>query len=139
MTCIRLSESTISVVALAAAVGLFAPACSSSNATTGPTTDAGAFGLTADGSVASDGSMNLEAAGQTVSVKWRVGIAATLTTDDGGVADGADASGNTNGDGGIQGLAGVRVCAYQNSAIPCVTTDADGIFTIVGLPAASNM
>jgi hypothetical protein len=31
-------------------------------------------------------------------------------------------------------LAGVQVCIYQNSAIPCVTTQADGTFSLPGLP-----
>ncbi len=43
------------------------------------------------------------------------------------------------GDGGYQSLAGVSVCVYQNSAIPCVTTDDGGIFTISGLPAGSDI
>ncbi len=41
--------------------------------------------------------------------------------------------------GGYQSLAGVSVCVYQNRAIPCVTTDANGIFTISGLPASSEI
>jgi hypothetical protein len=43
------------------------------------------------------------------------------------------------GDGGYQSLAGVSVCVYQNTAIPCVTTDANGMFTISGLPAVSDI
>ena len=43
------------------------------------------------------------------------------------------------GDGGVSPLDGVSVCVYQSSAIPCVTTDADGTFALPGLPAMSNL
>jgi hypothetical protein len=36
-------------------------------------------------------------------------------------------------------LPGVTVCVYQNSAIPCVTTQADGTFTLPGLPVRADI
>jgi hypothetical protein len=36
-------------------------------------------------------------------------------------------------------IAGVQVCVYQNSAIPCVTTQADGSFMMTRLPVRTNV
>ena len=36
-------------------------------------------------------------------------------------------------------LPGVTVCVYQNSAVPCVTTQADGTFTLPGLPVRADI
>jgi len=39
----------------------------------------------------------------------------------------------------LPGIAGVRVCAYQKPEIPCVTSNADGIFVVRGLPSVQHV
>ncbi len=60
--------------------------------------------------------------------------------DDGGASD---ASFSQKVDGAslanLPPLPGVTVCVYQNSAIPCVTTQADGTFTLPGLPVRADI
>jgi hypothetical protein len=60
--------------------------------------------------------------------------------DDGGLSD---ASFSQKVDGAslanLPPLPGATVCVYQNSAIPCVTTQADGTFTLPGLPVRADI
>jgi hypothetical protein len=70
------------------------------------------------------------------------GDGATPSAADGGadaatVVDASDTDGMslTN----LPPLPGVQVCVYQNDAIPCVTTQADGTFTLPGLPVRSDL
>ena len=58
----------------------------------------------------------------------------------------ADAAGGTDADTdgsmsltNLPPLPGVTVCVYQNSTIPCVTSQADGTFTLPGLPIRSDL
>ena len=55
----------------------------------------------------------------------------------GGDVDAGDASGGAVDLSNLPPLAGVQVCIYQNSSAPCVTTQADGTFTMSGLPVRS--
>jgi len=64
----------------------------------------------------------------------------------GGERDAGEKDGATAGDGGIAAalgaampLPGVEVCVYQDSSIPCATTQADGSFTMTGLPMRTNL
>jgi hypothetical protein len=140
--------------ALSALVG----GCTSANDTHPPSPEAGPEASEVpDASIVDAASIE---AGRTIKLTWRVAAAPLLTTeglDDGGSAAAVDAGSDAPSDadsdvatgsepappdagaGGYQNLAGVSVCVYQNAAIPCVTTDANGIFTISGLPAVSNM
>jgi hypothetical protein len=66
---------------------------------------------------------------------------AAISDGSAGVAEGGDDAGDA-GDGAAATeppLPGVTVCVYQNSAIPCVTTQADGTFTIPGLPVRTGL
>jgi hypothetical protein len=56
-----------------------------------------------------------------------------------GGADGAGDGSAEAGDGGRPMLEGVKVCVYQNSAIPCVTSGANGEFILPGLPVRTNI
>ena len=53
------------------------------------------------------------------------------------MADASDTDGMSLSD--FPPLAGVTVCVYQNSAIPCVMSQADGTFTLPGLPIRSDL
>jgi hypothetical protein len=106
----------------------------------------GAKGGTDAGS--SDASLNLQ---------WKVTVFNTPTpgviggdsgSGDAGAGDAgttdatADGSADASDDGGIGAappLSGVQVCIYQNSAIPCVTSQDDGTFTLSGLPPRTDI
>ena len=145
MITIRARGSGANVPFVAVALGVLAGACDASNpgaAGHGALSDAALTGDASSTNGPEDASSN--DSGRTVQLTWRVAEAAPLTTeglDDGGmVADAAAVmSASAVGDGGAQGIEGVDVCVYENSAIPCVVTDADGVFTLPGLPATSNL
>jgi hypothetical protein len=143
-----------------AALSALVVGCTSANDTHPPPQEAGPEASEVPDASIVDAS-RIEA-GRTINLTWQVAAAPLLTTD--GLEDGAsaaavdaasDAPSDANsdvatgseaappdasgGDGGYQNLAGVSVCVYQNAAIPCVTTDANGIFIISGLPAASDI
>jgi hypothetical protein len=58
---------------------------------------------------------------------------------DGDSADATSSGVPDASDGGGQGIEGVEVCVYQKSSIPCVMTDKNGIFTLTGLPAFTDI
>jgi hypothetical protein len=68
-------------------------------------------------------------------------------TDGGAIDDAAAEAGVDDASGKVDGaslanlppLPGVTVCVYQNSAIPCVTTQADGTFSLPGLPVRTDL
>ncbi len=113
----------VAMVAVPATVALVETGCSSTTATGIPAPEAGLPGPT-------DGSS------KTVSLKWVVVLNPRQSgsgNSDGGFArvDG--------GDGGLPGVAGAKVCAYQMPSVPCVMTDSDGIFTLAGLPPLADV
>jgi hypothetical protein len=57
------------------------------------------------------------------------------------LATGGDAgdAGNAISLGDLPPVSGVQVCIYQNSSFPCVTTQADGTFTMPGLPIRADV
>ena len=55
--------------------------------------------------------------------------------DDAGAGEKVDGASLAN----LPPLAGVQVCVYQNSSFPCVTTQADGTFTLPGLPVRTQL
>ena len=76
------------------------------------------------------------------------GDAEAGAADAGTVAEGTDAgetdAGETDAAQGVDlgtapPLAGAQVCVYHMSAFPCVTTAADGTFTISGLPIRADL
>jgi hypothetical protein len=120
--------------------------CSSSSSNAATTTaEAG----TDASSITDAGAVVVADGSQTLTLKWVVVEIAAVGYgygDDGGPAADAsddaatDASLNLDrGDGGNRGVEGLQVCVYQNSAIPCVTTDATGTFTIGGLPPLTSI
>jgi hypothetical protein len=56
-----------------------------------------------------------------------------------GPAAAASDGGSAGGFGMATPLAGVEVCVYQNSTLPCVTTQSDGTFSMTGLPPRTNL
>jgi hypothetical protein len=78
------------------------------------------------------------------------GVDADVDAGDGAIPDGSDGEADaatvadaSEMDGmsltNLPPLPGVAVCVYQNSAIPCVMTQADGTFTMPGLPIRSDI
>jgi hypothetical protein len=117
---------------LLASFAAFAAACSSSSSNTGTTsgglgTDGGNTGVAENFDAAFDGQTSLN-------LKW-------LITEQPAIGYGyGDAGGlNSGADGGMSPIAGVKVCVYQNTAIPCATSAADGTFTLGNLPPRTNM
>ncbi len=124
--------------------------CSSSSSKVGTTNTPE---TATDASSVSDAAAVVVADGsQTLTLKWVVveipalGYGYGGSEGDGGPGTDAsdvvatDASLNVDfGDGGSRGVEGLQVCVYQNSAIPCVMTDATGTFTIGGLPPRTNV
>ncbi len=94
----------------------------------GAVVDAGSSGDASDGAVSEAG----------------VGDAAvdagdSAALDAGSTADDAGDATDVVNLGGLPPLSGVQVCIYQNSSFPCVSTQADGTFTMPGLPIRSDV
>jgi hypothetical protein len=111
--------------------------CSSSNSNS-PAADAAAEGNVVGpvGDAGADGD-----AGKLVAIHWKI-LTQTLpgigspeagADDAGGGADAGDAGR------GAAPVEGAMICVYQNSAIPCATTDSKGEFTLGGLPPVTNV
>jgi hypothetical protein len=142
---------------VAALAGAAAVGCSSSSDSTPASPDA---------SEASVAEASVEA-GRGLNLTWQVVMASPLLAesgDDAGIAasdaesdassdDAADAAESeaaadadsdvavssalpSAGDAGIEG---VEVCVYEKSSIPCVMTDKNGMFTLSGLPALTDI
>lgn len=127
--------------------------CSSSNSTSPGGNDAAAGGVEAGTSL--DAAADAEGGSKTVAITWQIlrqpvaGAASSrgdAGADEAGTAEaGADEAGTADaGDGGgrvsgVPPVEGVKVCVYQNSAIPCVMTDANGDFTLAGLAPRTNI
>jgi hypothetical protein len=97
-----------------------------------------------------DGGTDAGSDGGEIDVDGGDGDASAGDASDGATADapveeseGAGDDGSAQ-DGGVTlsslpGLPGVTVCVYTNSAIPCVTTQGDGTFSMPGLPVRSDI
>jgi len=155
--------------ALAAALLGFAAGCSSSSNAAASHAEAGPGGAGGGGGPGGAAGLPTGDAGGTdggdggVSLTWRAvlynpsNFAAPLPDDGGtdaaddGGEDGGDAGdAGDGGDGGAPGVPGAQVCVYaQDAAIPppsspptstnCVTTAADGKFTIPSVPIRTNL
>jgi hypothetical protein len=97
----------------------------------GAVVDAGSSGDASDGAVseAGVGDAAADAGG---------GDAVADVSDAAALDDAGDATDVVNL-GGLPPLSGVQVCIYQNSSFPCVSTQADGTFTMPGLPIRSDV
>ena len=107
----------VAMVAVPAGVATLETGCSSTTATGVPAPEAGAE--------------TSEAAAQGLSLKWLVLLdprQAGTGNGDGGVSDA-----------GLPGVSGAKVCVYQMASIPCTTTDANGAFTLAGLPPLADL
>jgi hypothetical protein len=104
-------------------------------------TDAGSDGGESDGGESDGGEIDVDSGD---------GDASAGDANDGATADApveeSDAAGDDGAaqDGGVTvnalpGLPGVTVCVYTNSAVPCVTTQGDGTFSMPGLPVRSDI
>ncbi len=132
--------------------------CSSSNSTSPGGNDAAAGGVEAGTSL--DAAADAEGGSKTIAITWQIlrqpvaGAASSrgdAGADEAGTAEagadeaGADDAGTADaGDSGrrVSGgppVEGVKVCVYQNPAIPCVMTDANGDFTLAGLPPTTHI
>lgn len=70
------------------------------------------------------------------------GGASGATADGGASSDGGDASADAGDAAAVSStipVEGARVCVYQNDAIPCATSAADGTFTLRGLPVMTDI
>jgi hypothetical protein len=126
--------------AVASYAALAAGCSSSSSNATSPVADAAAEGnaVGPSGEAGADG----DAGGKLVAIHWKI---VTQTLPGIGLPEaGADDAGSDGGDAGDGGsgaapVEGAMICVYQNSAIPCATTDSKGEFTLSGLPAVTNV
>ena len=109
-----------------------------------PATDGGPVdsGAVSDGAVvdagssgdASDGAVSEAGVGDAA-----VDAADSAALDAGSNADDAGDATDVVNLGGLPPLSGVQVCIYQDSSFPCVSTQADGTFTMPGLPIRSDV
>jgi hypothetical protein len=94
--------------------------------------DAGAQDSSVDTGAPADGAVDDSGGGGSLS---------TLFSGDATVGA-ADGSSSDEGGGGVSSLPplpGVTICIYQNSAIACATSAADGTFTLTGLPIRGDL
>jgi hypothetical protein len=146
MTRLRWALVLPSLVALPAAALVAGAGCSSSGNGDSPSKEAGA----GEAGVSTEGGGDSATSGDAASTVSLTGIVVTGTTTSGAQPDSGGADGSTDeagvdggadgGDGGLPGLPGVQICVYpKTGAIPCVMTDADGAFTLAGLPVRTNV
>lgn len=147
---IRRSSIAAACTAAAGALVAAGSACSSSTNSAAPA-DAGAeSSTTGSGAEAGAGAEATTSAPTTYSLQWEVVLGVGPAADSGTTTDAAPADAaavSTADDGGDDGggsagsipIPGAQVCVYQNSAIPCTTTAADGTFTLAGLPGGANL
>jgi len=123
--------------------------CSSSSSPAAAGNEAGAEASVATGEAGAEGGADA-GADSSLTLQWKVTLFNTPASEiagdsgstDGGAGDAtSDASSDAGdgGDGAAPPLPGVQVCLYQNSTFPCVTTQADGTFTMTGLPLRTNL
>jgi hypothetical protein len=99
----------------------------------GAIVDAGSTGDASDGAVSEAGATEAGAGDAALDAGDSAALDAASNADDAG-----DATDVVNL-GGLPPLSGVQVCIYQNSSFPCVSTLADGTFTMPGLPIRSDV
>jgi hypothetical protein len=110
-------------------------------------TDAAASDGAAADSAATDSAAADSGASEAGVSEASAGDAEAGAGDAGTVAEGTDAETDAGETDAAQGvdlgtappLPGAQVCVYQMSAFPCVTTAADGTFTIPGLPIRADL
>jgi hypothetical protein len=130
MTKLQWSVLVVSTVAMPAGMALSEVGCSSSSNGAAPAIDSGSPDTAVEDTGSDDVATKADGAGAAapsgVTLTWKV-QSATVAAGVGDASTGAAAT----------PLAGVKVCAYPMASIPCVTTDATGVFVLPGLPAAT--
>jgi hypothetical protein len=131
MTKLQWSLLVVSTVAMPAGMAFSEVGCSSSSNGAAPATDAGSPDTAVEDTGTDDGATKADGATEAATTS---GLTLTWKIQSAVVAAGA---GDASTGAVATPLAGVNVCAYQMASIPCVTTDATGVFVLPGLPSAT--